>query len=755
MPTGVHTLADLVDLDRLQRVCDGLSAAGGLGMAVLDPAGTVLVAAGWQDICTRFHRVHEDTLRGCLESDARIGQRLRDGLDSPGHYAYRCSNGLWDVAFPLVIAGEHLGTVFTGQFFYDDDEIDEAAFCQRARRLGFDEATYLEALARVPRLSHEHVAQTIGFLGELVGMLADLGLSAIRLEQGRDAAGEGEALYRSILNASPDDISITDLEGRLRMASPAAVTMFGCAREEEMLDRLLTDFLVPEDRERAEGNVALMHQGVFTGPGDYRGLRADGSTFEIEANAEFIRDADEQPTGMVFVVRDITQRKRTEEALRQNQLRYETFINATDDMAFLKDDELRYVIVNEANAAYFGRSVEETIGRTDADLMTAEAAALCRISDIDAQRCSGVVLSHEEVDGRIYETRKFPVVLAEDRVGVGGYVRDITEGRLAEERLATVSRQWRQTFDAMTDSVALFDEEGRVLRCNVATTVLTGRGFDDIVGRHCFEVFDEAAGFRAGCPQLRALDSGRTETSAQEQDGRWLRVTFQPLTDEGGRVNGGVHVVTDVSELKHAEQGLLESLATQQTITEGVIAALARTVEVRDPYTAGHQRRVSELGAAIALHMGFDEERAEGVRVAGMLHDVGKITIPAEILSKPGLLTTMEFQLIKGHAQAGFEILETIHFPWVVAEMAQQHHERQDGSGYPEGLSGDEILPEARILAVADVVEAMASHRPYRAALGIEVALDEVRSGAGTRYEAAVVEACERVFAEGFAFTES
>jgi putative nucleotidyltransferase with HDIG domain len=186
-----------------------------------------------------------------------------------------------------------------------------------------------------------------------------------------------------------------------------------------------------------------------------------------------------------------------------------------------------------------------------------------------------------------------------------------------------------------------------------------------------------------------------------------------------------------------------------------VIEALARPVEVRDPYTAGHQRRVSELGAAIALRMGLGDERAEGVRVAGMLHDVGKITIPAEILSKPGRLTTMEFQLIKGHSQAGFDILETIHFPWRVADIAQQHHERQDGSGYPEGLSGDQILPEARILAVADVVEAMASHRPYRAALGIEVALDEVSSGAGTRYEAAAVEACERVFEEGFAFKEA
>jgi HD-GYP domain-containing protein (c-di-GMP phosphodiesterase class II) len=157
----------------------------------------------------------------------------------------------------------------------------------------------------------------------------------------------------------------------------------------------------------------------------------------------------------------------------------------------------------------------------------------------------------------------------------------------------------------------------------------------------------------------------------------------------------------------------------------------------------------------MALDMRFGEERAEGVRGAGMLHDVGKITIPAEILSKPGRLTTMEFELIKGHAQASFEILKAIHFPWLVAELAVQHHERQDGSGYPVGLKDDEILPEARILAVADVVEAMASHRPYRAALGVAAALAEVRSGAGTRYDATVVTACERVFEQGFVFSAS
>jgi PAS domain S-box-containing protein len=183
------------------------------------------------------------------------------------------------------------------------------------------------------------------------------------------------------------------------------------------------------------------------------------------------------------------------------------------------------------------------------------------------------------------------------------------------------------------------------------------------------------------------------------------------------------------------------------------VSALASTVEVRDAYTAGHQRRVSELAAAIAKTLGFTDDRIQGILLAGIIHDVGKIQVPAEILSKPAKLTPLEFELIKCHAQAGYEIVKGIAFPWPVAEMIRQHHERLDGSGYPQGLKGDEILPDAKILAVADVVEAMMSHRPYRAALGLDAALAEIESGKGSRYDAAAVDACVRLFREkGFAF---
>ena len=170
--------------------------------------------------------------------------------------------------------------------------------------------------------------------------------------------------------------------------------------------------------------------------------------------------------------------------------------------------------------------------------------------------------------------------------------------------------------------------------------------------------------------------------------------------------------------------------------------------EMRDPYTAGHEKRVAEIAVAISAELGFDGNRQQGMHIVGCLHDIGKINIPAEILSKPGKLTDIEYSLVKGHAQAGYDVLAHVDFPWPMAEVVLQHHERLDGTGYPRGLKGEEIIIEARILAVADVVEAMSSHRPYRAALGIDKALDEIKHGRGVAYDATVVDACLKLFNE-------
>lgn len=195
------------------------------------------------------------------------------------------------------------------------------------------------------------------------------------------------------------------------------------------------------------------------------------------------------------------------------------------------------------------------------------------------------------------------------------------------------------------------------------------------------------------------------------------------------------------AELRESEQKLKTSLLDS-------ITALAAIVEMRDPYTAGHQRRTAQLAIAIAKELQLPAEQVEGIHLAGVVHDVGKIRVPAEILTKPGKLTGLEFSIIKEHAQNGYEILSNIDFPWPIAEIVLQHHERLDGSGYPQALNDGKTLLEAKILAVADVVESMVSHRPYRPALGIDAALEYIALNRGTLFDSAVVDACIRLFRE-------
>ncbi len=199
---------------------------------------------------------------------------------------------------------------------------------------------------------------------------------------------------------------------------------------------------------------------------------------------------------------------------------------------------------------------------------------------------------------------------------------------------------------------------------------------------------------------------------------------------------------------RRAEKKIAQSLQETQRLLEETVNTLAAVTELRDPYTAGHQKRTAGLACAIAVEMSLSKEQVRGIHVSALVHDIGKIAVPAEILSKPGRLTEIEFTLIKTHVQVGFDTLKTINFPWPVAEIVLGHHERMNASGYPQGISGAKTFLESRILAVADVVEAMASHRPYRPARGIDKALQEIKKNSGRLYDAGVVAACWKLFNE-------
>lgn len=238
------------------------------------------------------------------------------------------------------------------------------------------------------------------------------------------------------------------------------------------------------------------------------------------------------------------------------------------------------------------------------------------------------------------------------------------------------------------------------------------------------------------------------EIHFRKRDGSntWLLFNIQTVKNDAGRLLYYEGAVVDISLQKQIENERCENLQRTRQALGATIQAIVMIAETRDPYTAGHQRRVADLARAIATRMGCNANQIDGIRVAGMIHDIGKIAIPAEILSKPTPLTDLEYSLIKVHPQAGYDIMKQIDFPWPIARIIYEHQERIDGSGYPHGLTGDKLLIESRIIAVADVVEAVASHRPYRPGHGIEAALEEIAKQQGKLYDSAVVDACLKLF---------
>jgi len=321
-------------------------------------------------------------------------------------------------------------------------------------------------------------------------------------------------------------------------------------------------------------------------------------------------------------------------------------------------------------------------------------------------------------------------------------LKEIAVRKKTEDALRTSQEQWQTTFDSTNDAIWLLAADGTILNCNKATETLLKKDCSELIGRHSWEVTHGNADPVARCPFLRMRKTLSRETLELPIGDRWLSITVDPITDEEGKIKGAVHIIRDITEQKQSADRLRKALGP-------TVHALAFTAEIRDPYTAGHQRRVADLARAIATEMGLTADQVDGIRMAGSIHDVGKISVPAEILSMPRKLTEIEFSLIKTHVQNGYEILKDIEFPWPVARMVLEHHERLDGSGYPNGLTGDKLLRESRIIAVADVVEAMASHRPYRPGLGIDVALDEISKNKGIIYDAEVADACLRIFREG------
>lgn len=337
--------------------------------------------------------------------------------------------------------------------------------------------------------------------------------------------------------------------------------------------------------------------------------------------------------------------------------------------------------------------------------------------------------------------------------------REDSERVMAKKAHENERRRAITLFDNSPEGILASWDGVHIDEANRAFCRMTGFSREDLLGKPLNEIFSRSKQKRGLCLKRFTEKTGSGETLVAEGsfatktgEQLFLSLLAIPVPDPAGNRKGLYMFFRNLTGLKENEDLLLSTIAKLRAAFSQTVEVLALTVEIRDPYTAGHQRRTALLSLEIARRLGLDDETCRGVYLAAAIHDVGKISVPSEILSRPGKLLDIEFSLVKAHAEEGYNILKKVDFPWKIAEIVRRHHERLDGSGYPQGLKAGEIPLEARIVAVADTVEAMASHRPYRPSLGVDTALRFVEEGKDRLFDRDVVDACREIFAEGYSF---
>lgn len=530
---------------------------------------------------------------------------------------------------------------------------------------------------------------------------------------------ESEEKFRKISESAQDAIILMGADQRVSFWNAAAVRIFGYTAAEAVgqeLHALITPveahakFLkaFPHFQESGEGAII----GKVT---EVTALRKGGEEFSAELSISSTRIGGQWHA--IGLVRDITERKQAEQNILATQAELQRLL----------------VTANQSRKALLSLTEDQKRSQTEAEHASRALAALSAVNS-ELVHASDETELLQAICRVIVEQRSY-------RAAWVGYAQQDAEKTVRPMAQFGFEAGYMDTLQiTWADSVRGQGPTGKAVRSGM-TQIVQDVANDPGCAPWREQALKHGSASAVALPLfddaeiLGSLTIYAAEANAFNQD----EITL--LEEMASDLTFGIRMLRLRQKQKQYAELLRKSL-------EGTVLTIAAMVEMRDPYTAGHQRRVADLATAIAVKMGLSEEQARGIHLAGTIHDLGKIQTPAEILSKPGKLSTSEFNLIKDHPQNGYEILKGIDFPWPIAQMVLQHHERLDGTGYPQGLKGEAILLEARIISVADVVEAMSSHRPYRAGLGIDVALSEIVKGRGVHYDPQVVDACVSLFRE-------
>jgi PAS domain S-box-containing protein/putative nucleotidyltransferase with HDIG domain len=455
----------------------------------------------------------------------------------------------------------------------------------------------------------------------------------------------------------------------------------------------------------------------------------------------------------------IAERQHAEEALHQSEAKYRSIFENAVEGIFQSTPDSQLIAVNPAMARIFGFASPEEMVRDVTDIgrqLYTKYEDRHRFEKLLAENgtVGGFEAQFYRKDGSTL-WGSLNVRAVRDKAGgilyYEGTLEDITARKQVEEELRKSEEKYRNIFENASEGIFQITPDGRYLSVN--PTVAKIHGYDSPeemvltvtdIAHQLYVDPSRRAELKRLLEEKGVVKDFEIMMRKKDRGLQWVSVTSHAVKDANGEILYYEGMLQDITSHKFTA----EEIGNLRNSLRGIISAMSSMIEIRDPGTSGHQKRVSEIAAAIAGEMGLAHDTIEHIRVAGIIHDIGKIFVPAEILSKPAGLTEMEYNLIKVHPQAGHDILKDAGMPYPVAEMILQHHERLDGSGYPQGLKGPDILLEARILAVADVAEAIASSRPYRPARGQDAALDEITKNKGILYDPEAVDICIKLFRE-------
>ena len=434
--------------------------------------------------------------------------------------------------------------------------------------------------------------------------------------------------------------------------------------------------------------------------------------------------------------------KQAEDKLRESEVKLQVIFNSIGTGILVVDKKTQVIIeANNAAMEMTGLPKERIIGHVCHSLVCPAEVGKCPVKDL------GQFVEHSErklihADGHRIDILKtvYPITIMGKDCYLESFI-DISDRMRSKEALKESEEKYRIHFENASDIIFSYDREFLILSISPSVERVLGYKPEEFIGKSFTELnimppedlekaFSDAMRVFAG----ERLDARSYTFIARDGTRKYGEINSAPFFHKG-QVVAVICAARDITERRQVEEKLLQTLENLRKSFGTTIQVMVSAVETRDPYTSGHQIRSANIARAIATEMGLPQETIDGIRMAGSIHDIGKLSIPAEILSRPGKLSQLEFSLIKEHARKGYEMLKDVESSWPLAQIVYQHHERMDGSGYPRNLKEDEILMEARILAVADVVESMASHRPYRAALGINAALEEIEKNRETLYD--------------------